>query len=319
MNITIRGILSADVANNGTFTATLPGNGADLKSAQAAFGLTAGALHNAFGHSLVLGGNQPITFPVGFDLALTNATTVTVTNKTGSAWKAGTPYVLGLEQKGYRLYQDNDPVFARKLMNMVSAGLFLVNLGMPAAASTSAVAATVGLTTSAAGVEKLSAPVHLDVPRAVSITSAAAGDTSAFTAKITGLDVYGQAISETIAFNGAATVNGNKAFSVVTSVKLIHASGTSMTGAVNIGTTTKLGLPVAVSSAGFVVKELQDGVVATAGTFAYAIRTAGGSTATTGDVRGTYIPNAAPDGAKTYELLLALPDPGNIGIPQFAG
>jgi hypothetical protein len=47
--------------------------------------------------------------------------------------------------------------------------------------------------------------------------------------------------------------------------------------------------------------------------------TAGGSTATTGDVRGTYDPNAAADGARVFELVVALMEPGDLGMPQFAG
>lgn len=48
-------------------------------------------------------------------------------------------------------------------------------------------------------------------------------------------------------------------------------------------------------------------------------RTAGGSTATTGDVRGTYVPPAACDGSTVYQLIVSLPDPGFIGIDQYAG
>lgn len=321
MLVTIRGILSADVANSGTFTASVPLNGSDLKSFQASFPQTAGNYFGAKGHSLVIGSNDPLTNIRDFTVALTNQSTVTVTNRSTATWKAGNAFVLQLDQRGQRLYQDNDPVFARKLMNMSLAETFLINLGMPAAASATAVIGTAafGTTTSVSGVEKLTAPVFLDVPRAVSITSNNAADTSAFTARITGRDAYGQAMVETLAFNGAATVQGNKAFSIITSVRAIHASGTALTGACSVGTTTKLGLPVFVPSAGFVLREIQDGAVATAGTFAYGITTAGGSTATTGDVRGTYIPNSAPNGALTYELIVCVPDPGDIGIPQFAG
>ena len=49
------------------------------------------------------------------------------------------------------------------------------------------------------------------------------------------------------------------------------------------------------------------GAAPTAGTIVAGVTTAGGSTATTGDVRGTYDPNAACDGSKVFELILALP------------
>jgi hypothetical protein len=316
---TIKGTLAAAVAaSSGTFTATVPMPGADLKSFQEMFGRTAGSFYGAMGHSLVIGNNQPLTYIRDFTVTLTNQSTLTITNKTSSAWPAGAAFILQLDQRGQRYYQDNDPVFARKTMPFALASLALINLGMPATASNTAIVGTAafGTTTSAAGTEKLTAPVYNDVPRAVSITSSSASDTSAYTCKVTGTDVFGQTMSELLTFNGAATVNGNKAFATVTSVKAIHASGTALNGSVSVGTTTKLGLPVFVPSAGFVVKEILDGAVATSGTFAYGITTAGGSTTTTGDVRGTYIPNTAPDGAKTYELLVAVADPGCIGIPQ---
>ena len=43
------------------------------------------------------------------------------------------------------------------------------------------------------------------------------------------------------------------------------------------------------------------------------------ATATTGDVRGTYSPATGPDGSTAFALMMALPDPGNDGVPQYAG
>jgi hypothetical protein len=42
--------------------------------------------------------------------------------------------------------------------------------------------------------------------------------------------------------------------------------------------------------------------------------------ATTGDRRGTYTPpsSVVMDGKKAIYLLLSLPNPGNIGIPDYA-
>ena len=54
------------------------------------------------------------------------------------------------------------------------------------------------------------------------------------------------------------------------------------------------------------------------GTFVAGITTAGGSTATTGDVRGTYTPPVAMDGSIVVQLLLTLPDAGR-GLDQFTG
>lgn len=54
------------------------------------------------------------------------------------------------------------------------------------------------------------------------------------------------------------------------------------------------------------------------GTFVAGITTAGGSTATTGDVRGTYTPPLACDGSLQFQLLVSLHDAGNRGITQYS-
>lgn len=329
MFITISGVVTADVANNGTMAVSLPtaasvlGNSQALSAFQANWPVTGGDFYGAANHRISfgasanqIGGGDVQTFPQHFDVTLA-ASTVTITNKSGVTWKAGQAFRLQLEMQGYRFYQDNDPNFARKMMKMAIVETYMVNLGMPAASA--AVGNTFAGTTSAAGVEKLTAPIYLDVPRNVNVASSNAGDTGAWSVKFTGTDVYGQAMSETLALNGTTSVSGNKAFATITSAKAIHASGTSLAGTVTITSGNKLGLPVATVNAGQVLKEIQDGANAVAGTFAYALRTGGGSTATTADVRGTYTPNTAPNGSITYQLLLAVPDAGNIGCPQFAG
>jgi len=280
-------------------------------------GKTPGHFKYAMGHKLALAGGALLSFPNDFDITL-NAigTGISLVNKTASAWPANTDFILELQEIGQELEYSPG---AGAMPGVTKAEPVHVNLGSPVVGATNALVATAGLTTSAAGVEKLTTPVDLITPRGVSITSAAAGDNSAFSVKFTGRDVYGKVMVETVTFNGAATVAGLKAFKWVDSIKFIHASGTSLTGAINIGTTNVLGLPVQVLSPGYIIKELQDGaIVGAAGTLAVGIRTAGGSTATTGDVRGTYTPNSAPDGAKAYSLIILI-EKDNRGIPQFAG
>jgi hypothetical protein len=55
------------------------------------------------------------------------------------------------------------------------------------------------------------------------------------------------------------------------------------------------------------------------GIFQAGIRTANGSTSTTGDVRGTFRPTVDPDGDIVFQILLDLPDAGFTGIAQYAG
>jgi hypothetical protein len=56
----------------------------------------------------------------------------------------------------------------------------------------------------------------------------------------------------------------------------------------------------------------------TQGVFQAGIQTSGGSTGTTGDVRGTFRPPVAADGSKVFEIFLALPDAGYTGIAQYS-
>lgn len=53
------------------------------------------------------------------------------------------------------------------------------------------------------------------------------------------------------------------------------------------------------------------------GTFVAAVGTL--ATATTGDVRGTYVPGVATDGTTGFKLLCMLADPADIGVAQYTG
>lgn len=54
------------------------------------------------------------------------------------------------------------------------------------------------------------------------------------------------------------------------------------------------------------------------GTFVAGLAVNTKSTATTGDVRGTYSPRTTPDGTTTLELLISLPDPDDLGSTQYS-
>ncbi len=64
--------------------------------------------------------------------------------------------------------------------------------------------------------------------------------------------------------------------------------------------------------------ELQDGAAATAGALVAGDDTSP-ATATTGDVKGTYDPSAAMNGDRDMQLIVALPDPSDKGVAQYAG
>jgi hypothetical protein len=143
----------------------------------------------------------------------------------------------------------------------------------------------------------------LDVPRCVTLVSSGAGDTTQ-TATVSGYDVYGQPMTARITLNGVTTVPTLKAFKSVTSIAISAATA----GNISAGFNDRLGLPVVVSDAGFIIKSAWAGALAQdAGTFVAAVSTSP-ATALTGDVRGLYTPSSASDGSKRLLLHLHLPD-----------
>jgi hypothetical protein len=81
-----------------------------------------------------------------------------------------------------------------------------------------------------------------DFPRVISITGAMAGGSLTGNVVITGTNIRGKVITDTIALNNNATVDGVKAFKTVTSI-LLPARVTSG-DTVSIGISDKLGLEV---------------------------------------------------------------------------
>lgn len=142
----------------------------------------------------------------------------------------------------------------------------------------------------------------LATPRGVDIVAGTAGDTTQVVT-ITGTDVYGQAMSEAITANGTARVSGKKAFKTITSA----VSATAFTTTAAIGTTDVLGLPIRVTDKVYISRAGYNNTLAEdAGTLTVADVTSPATT-TTGDVRGTYIPSAAPDGSKRLLLAIVVP------------
>jgi hypothetical protein len=283
---TVSGFLAAAVADAGTFTVAFPtgttrGNFAPL----------------GVNHRLVM--NQvELQSPNKITLAFT--TLVTITNKTGATWPIGSPFVLQLETTG----EANGRVstLGVPMPAVTDCPLSWVDLGTPIAT----VATNLRAAAAVAGAGALVLLITtLDVPRNLIITSA--GNDTGITFTVVGKDVYGQAMTEVITGANAGVAAGKKAWSTITS---ITASGASA-GNVSIGVGNVLGIPVFIPGAAVIVKESQDGAVATAGTLVAGDQTF--PSTTTGDVRGTYVPNAAPDASKAYALICALPDPRYLG------
>lgn len=145
--------------------------------------------------------------------------------------------------------------------------------------------------------------IQLDVPRAVTLTVATT-DQSGITFTIYGYDVYGQPMTFSRAGPNANTVATTKAFKQISRVA---ASAAIATNGVSVGFNDVLGMPYRVTNAVFIQSVKYNSTLAQdAGTFVAAVTT-DPATATTGDVRGTYLPSSACDGAKRLAMSLYLP------------
>lgn len=291
----IQGTLGSAVADDGTFTVSYPA-GTD----EGTFALSAK-------HQLVV--NQvSLTAPAGFTLTF-GTSNITVTNKSGAAWPISSKYYLQAEHAGTRGVVEASS--GTTVENTSVANLVNIQLGAPDALDADGVFTSVS---QAAGSITLDGALTsggvatFDVPRNIVIDSGGA-DTATLT--FTGTDVYGNTMTEAITLNGTTAVAGKKAFKTVTAC----ANDATISNGAFAGTGDVIGLPVAIPSTGVVLAELEDGAAASAGTVVAADVTAGGATATTGDVRGTYDPNSACDGDKYFTLVVALPDV-NLGTPQ---
>lgn len=136
----------------------------------------------------------------------------------------------------------------------------------------------------------------LPAPRNVTITTAGVTPADApANAVINGLDVDGNALSETITVAQTATIaTGVKAFSKITSIVLPAADGTAATLAFGFG--SKIGLRKKIKArAGLTaaIKEIAGGAVVTNGVFVLPA---------TAPPYGTYAPNTVPDGTTDYAI-----------------
>lgn len=291
---TVKQTLASAVASGGTFTVNYPS------------GTTRGDFLKGKNHQLNANGatfNAPKDFTISFG---TSNATITYNGTTPLA--AGLPVAVGLDVGG------EDPasrVLRRALVGFVqTCRLVMVDLGSPIATVATNLRAAAAL--GAGGLITLLI-TKLDVPRNIIITSA--GNDSGLTFAVRSKDVYGQAMTETITGANAGVAAGVKAhYSDIT----ITASGAAA-GNLSIGVGNVLGLPVYVPITQQIIAEFVDNANATAGTKVAGLAVATKSTSATADVRGTYVPNSAPDGSKGYQMFIALEDPDFLGNPQFAG
>jgi hypothetical protein len=149
--------------------------------------------------------------------------------------------------------------------------------------------------------------LQLNTPRAVQLTTASGTISTSRTLTVSGYDYYGQPMTENIATgttsSAVANVSGKKAFYQISSIAITG----SLPVAITVGTTDILGLPVRLIDAGYVVKVgWANALAQDAGTLTVADMT-NPATSSTGDVRGTYVPSSATNGARRLVMTIALP------------
>lgn len=305
--VVVSGVMAADVADAGTFTVGYPNALAPEIAVT-----DEGDYFLAMGHKFVLGQNNALDFPTKFDITLGTAS-ITVTNKSGATWAAGQAFKLELEQQGKSVYAADGSGVA--LARASRADSYLINLGAADTLVTNGVMAQQNRTNAGAlivnGTLATASVATLDKPRNI-IAKSGGADTAVLT--VTGVDEYNVAMKESLTLNGTTAVNGKKAFKKVTAI----ACDAAVANTAFIGTGDVLGLPMFLPAAGNVVKELENGTAATAGTFVAGFRTAGGHLVTSADVRGTYDPNSVCDGDKVFQIIVSLPDGGERGVTQFS-
>lgn len=274
---------------------------------------TTGGQFAAFGHKLWVDKFQrmlvaPADFTVSF-----GASNITVTYKGATTIPANAQMnaqfnIEGRDANSLRSFNNstNKRISARNVLEAL--------LGSPVAGVTNGFVASQNLTsagvfsvdvTAAGALAAASLKGVTDVPRNV-----VAAWTGAAVLTVTGLDEYNKVVKESSA--SGTSFAGKKAFAKVTNIE-VSANVTGLT----VGTGNVLGLPVFLPAVADVLKEIQDGAVATAGTIVAGVTTP--ATATTGDVRGTYTPNATPDGVKAFKLIFATGEDRYAGVSQYAG
>lgn len=288
--------LSAEVGYGGSFTASYPtGKGPD--------DYVGGTDHWIYTQSYRALSAKAGDFRVTF-----GASTITVSMTTGIAMANGTKATVALDRG------EIDDELGEALADsatMTIMQIIEVDLGTPAALDVDGIFTTyTGSAPAINGALATGGVATFDVPRNIVIDS---GGADAAVLTFTGTDAYGQVMRESITLNGTTAVLGKKAFKTITGVT---SSGAIANGAF-AGTGSVLGLPVYVGDAGHVAYEMQDGATASAGIVVAGDNTP--PTATTGDVRGTYDPDAAPNGTREFKVGVAVRSRSYSGLNQFAG
>lgn len=288
---TVAVTLGSAVGAGGSFTVAYP-------TGKSADDYVGGTDHTITSHSIRVLRALSNDFTIAFGASL-----ITVTLATGLALANGSVLYLNLD----RAFEDEENLASTSRMALKN--LVECLLGAPTTADADGACASQSLNTGVdgviAGALATAGTATFATPRNV-----VAAWTNAAVITVTGTDEYGDVLVES---SGSGTsFTGKKAFKTVTKVR-VSANVTGLT----VGEGAVLGLPVYLPDVADVLKEKVDGAVPTAGTFVAGDRTT--PSATTGDVRGTWAPNSAPNSSRNYECILALRSLSAKGLDNFAG
>lgn len=288
---TVSATLVSAVGAGGTFTVAYPaGKGAD--------DYYGGADHTITSHSIRVLSALSRDFSLSFGASL-----ITVTLASGLALAAGSVVYLNLD----RAYEDDENLASTTrmaFMNLVRC-LFGVVTTADADGACASQALNTGVDGLINGALAASGTATFATPRNV-----VAAWTNAAIITVTGTDEHGDVLVESS--GSGTTFTGKKAFKTVTKVR-VSANVTGLT----VGEGVVLGLPVFLGEAADAFRESVDGALPTAGVFVAGDRTT--PSATTGDVRGTWTPNGAPNSTRNYEVMLAVRSVSYKGLDNFAG
>lgn len=284
-------ILPSPLAQDGTLTITYP---AGVNAAT--FSATPGQ------HVCVVGSNVYLA-PTHFTLAF--GANITLTWKRPITLPQGSRLIIDADVVGFP-----DPAEGPVPINVRGLSIVEFSVGTPAAVDADAICTSQAVVSAQDMVLTDEDGIAADVPRAVSIVSSSASDTSAKTIQVFGYR-RGEALSETIPFNGQTTAVGKKAFDRVTRVY----APAALTGNAQVGWSKAFGLPTPLGCVGYARGELVNGEAAgSAGTFRAA--DVSSPTLTTSDTCGLWTPADTPDGSKGFSLLMLTGDASEAGGPQ---
>lgn len=193
-----------------------------------------------------------------------------------------------------RIFYLNNVPLTKQAANAAALQALTATVPMVLAAGTGA---TLGTAPDGSG----NAVIVFDMPRCASIT--ATTNLSAINFTIVGYDQYANKMSQKLVGPNNTTVNTLKAFSSILSVT----PDTTSANQASIGTADIFGLPYCIQDAGYIQAVKWANVLAQdAGTFTIADST-NPATNLTGDVRGTYAPSSASNGARRLVIAMHLP------------